>query len=191
MMKQAQYQPGEPGDAQVQSDDGHWTLVFVRELKHSPADVWSVLTVPAQLREWAPFDSSRDLGMSGEATLTMAGTTPEPFASMIGRAEPHSLLEYTWGDDLLRWNLEPSGTGTRLTLRHTMGDRAWLPKVAAGWHICLDVAECLLDGEPVGRIVADDARQHGWERLNDAYAKSFGIPSSGWPEEPASVPRQK
>ena len=33
--------------------------------------------------------------------------------------------------------------------------RSWLSKVAAGWHICLDVAERQLAGDPVGRIVAD------------------------------------
>lgn len=183
-MKRSQYQPGPPGEADVRPEGGRWTLVFVRELRHPPQQVWSALTDPAQLREWAPFDSDRDLGRTGEATLTMAGGTgSETLRALVRRAEAPTLLEYTWGEDLLRWELEPSASGTRLTLRHTVEDRNWAPKVAAGWHICLDVADHLMAGEPVGRIVADEARQHGWERLNDAYAVRFGIASTGWPEE--------
>ena len=37
--------------------------------------------------------------------------------------------------------------GTRLTLRHRAQGPEWLPKVAAGWHIRLDVADRLLDGD--------------------------------------------
>jgi hypothetical protein len=36
--------------------------------------------------------------------------------------------------------LEPTGEGTRLTLRHTVRDRGSVPMVAAGWHICLDLS---------------------------------------------------
>jgi uncharacterized protein YndB with AHSA1/START domain len=150
----------------------------VRELRHPPERVWRALTDPEELRQWAPFDADRDLGRTGAATLTMAGgEEPETFAASVRRAEPVTLLEYTWGEDLLRWELEPIGSGTRLTLRHTVDDETWMPMVAAGWHICLDVADTLMAGEPIGRIVADDARNYGWERLNDAYAARFGIPS--------------
>jgi hypothetical protein len=48
-----------------------------------------------------------------------------------------------------------------------------LPKVAAGWHLCLDVAERLLDGRPIGPIRGEDARNHGWEELHDAYAEKL------------------
>jgi uncharacterized protein YndB with AHSA1/START domain len=68
------------------------------------------------------------------------------------RAEPPALLEYTWGTDLLRWKLAAIDSGTRLTLRHRVEDREWAPKVAAGWHLCLAVAEHLLDGQPIGPI---------------------------------------
>jgi uncharacterized protein YndB with AHSA1/START domain len=142
--------------------------------------VWRALTDPAELRQWAPFDSDRDLGRTGEATLTLAGAeSPETSPASVRAAEPFTLLEYTWGDDVLRWELEPQGAGTRLTLRHTTDDGSWMPKVAAGWHICLDVADYLMAGEPIGRIVAEDAMNYGWERLNSAYGARFGIAGIG------------
>jgi hypothetical protein len=102
----------------------------------------------------------------------------------VSRAEPPTLLEYTWGTDLLRWELAAIGSGTRLTLRHTVADRTWVPKVAAGWHLCLVVAERLLDGEPIEPIRGEDARNYGWDELNDAYAEKLAIPGTAWPADP-------
>jgi len=179
-MSRDRYQPGPPGDADLRPDGDRWTLVFVRELRHPPELVWKALTEPSQLKEWAPFDADRDLGRTGDATLTMEGEGgPEPMTASVRQARPPALLEYTWGTDLLRWELEPIPTGTRLTLRHTLEDRSWASKVVAGWHICLDVAEGFLDGRPIGRIVGDEARRYGWERLHDLYAKRLGLESSG------------
>ncbi|GAB1821637.1 SRPBCC family protein [Herbidospora sp. RD11066] len=147
-------------------DDGRWTLVFTRELRHGPEKVWAALTEAGQLKEWAPFESSRDLGAPGEATLVMDGAGT---GETVTRAEPPHLLEYTWGGDLLRWELEPTEAGTRLRLSHTMPGPEWGARNAAGWHVCLDVADRLLAGTSKGRIVGDDAREHGWQELHDAY----------------------
>ena len=47
---------------------------------------------------------------------------------------------------------------------------------AAGWHICLDVLDHLLSGDPIGRIVGPGVMQFdGWQRLNAEYAKQFGV----------------
>jgi len=56
---------------------------------------------------------------------------------------------------------------------------------AAGWHICLDVLDRLLAGEPVGRIVAGEAMKFGWQRLNAEYAEQFGFEALAWPPKGA------
>ena len=169
------FEPGPLADVERRADGDRWTLVFVRVLRHAPERVWAALTEPAQLEAWAPFTVDRDLGSTGDATLTMIdGAVAEELPASVRRAEPPMLLEYTWGSDLLRWTLEPADAGTRLTLEHTLGDRDWVPKVAAGWHLCLDVAERLLDGDPVGPIRGEDAKNFGWDRLRDAYAERLG-----------------
>jgi uncharacterized protein YndB with AHSA1/START domain len=69
-----QYIPGPAAGAQIRKAGEHWTLVLVRELRHSPEDVWQALTDPAQLREWAPFDADRNLGSTGASVkLTTVG----------------------------------------------------------------------------------------------------------------------
>ena len=174
-MNRDQYQPGDPADVRADRNGERWTLVFTRELRHDPEAVWVALTDPRDLREWAPFDADRNLGVPGDAVLTMAGGVgDEQTSAHVRIADRPRLLEYTWDADLLRWELEPTAKGTRLTLRHTT-NREWTARVAAGWHICIDVMERYLDGDPIGRIVADEAKQHGWGRLNDAYAAQLGI----------------
>ncbi|HLT10767.1 MAG TPA: SRPBCC family protein [Micromonosporaceae bacterium] len=168
--------PGPLAQVSLEATGDRWTLVFVRELPHPPAKVWQALTDPAQVGEWAPYTVDRNLGSIGEATLTMVdGDTAEPMSATVLRAGEPRLLEHTWGDDLLRWVLTPTETGTRLTLRHTLAERDWTPRVAAGWHICLVVAQRLLDGDPVGPIRGEAAREHGWDELPQSYAGRLGI----------------
>jgi uncharacterized protein YndB with AHSA1/START domain len=166
------YQPGPPADVQAIPDGDRWKLIFVRELKHPPGTVWTALTRADHVSAWAPFTADRDLDRPGDATLTMIdGDVAEPLAATVTRVEPPRLLEYTWGEDHLRWELEAVDDGTRLILRHTLTDREWLPKVAAGWHLCLEVADRLLDREPAAPIRGRDALNYGWQELADTYAK--------------------
>ncbi|MGH8109096.1 MAG: SRPBCC family protein [Arenimonas sp.] len=183
-MNQTDYKPGPLANVEYRVNDGRWTLVFTREFTHSPEKVWEALTNPAHQREWAPFESDRNLSSTGTASFKMIDSDKQMvFDANVTRADAPGLLEYTWGTDLLRWELRATGAGTQLVLRHTTAGKDWLPKVAAGWHICLDVAGYFMDGSPIGRIVGEAAKEHGWIELNDAYAEKLGITSTGWPED--------
>lgn len=173
-MNRDSYRPSPLGQAAAESDGERWTLVFHRLFRHPPEKVWSALTDPQQLDQWAPWAADRDLSEPGEAALTMIdGDTRTPVDALVLVSEPPSLLEYTVGTDRLRWELEAIDTGTHLILRHTVADADWLSKVAAGWHICLDVAEHLLDGNPVGVIRGSEAMAFGWTELEQAYAQGL------------------
>ena len=78
MNKRDDYAPGPAAGARVEKDGETWTLVLVRELRHSPTMVWEALTDPAQLSEWAPFDADRNLGAPGAVKLSTVGApTPQ------------------------------------------------------------------------------------------------------------------
>ena len=164
------YTPGPASGAQVRKNGEKWTLILVRELRHEPEKVWQALTDPAQLREWAPFVADGSLGTVGaKVNLTWVGTG-RPQVTTVTRAAAPEVLEY--GD--IRWELEASGGGTRLTLWHSI-DRRFISWGAAGWHISFDVLERLLAGEPIGRIAgAEVMKLNGWQRLTAEYAKQFG-----------------
>src|ERR1051326_4715585 len=116
MIDGAQYTPGPASGAQVQKHGEKWTLILVRELRHSPEKVWQALTDPVHLREWAPFDADGSLGTVGSTVkLTWVGN-PTPVETTVTRADAPNLLQY----GALRWELEPRGNGTRLTLWHSI-----------------------------------------------------------------------
>jgi len=184
MSNREKYTPGAATGAEIRKEGDQWTLILVRDLRHPPAKVWEALTEPEQLREWAPFDADRSMATIGPVKLTTVGMS-QVSETAVRRAEAPRLLEYTWGDNDIRWELEPLGTGTRLTLWHNI-DRKYISMGAAGWHIGLDVLDRFLSGEPIGRIVAGEALKfEGWQRLNAEYARQFGIEPPGLPPKGA------
>ena len=44
MTVREQYTPGPASGAQIRKDGEKWTLILVRELRHSPEKVWQALT---------------------------------------------------------------------------------------------------------------------------------------------------
>jgi uncharacterized protein YndB with AHSA1/START domain len=187
MRSREQYAPGAAFGADVRKDGEKWTLVLVRELRHPPAMVWTALTDPEHLREWAPFDADRNLGTVGTATLSTVGTpTPHVSETRVTRADAPTVLEFNWGGQDIRWELEVLGAGgTRLTLWHNI-NRGFISMGAAGWHICFDVLDGFLADQPIGRIAGPDAMKFGWQRLNAEYAEQFGVEP---PRLPINAPK--
>ena len=180
MTDREQYTPGPASGAQVRKEGDKWTLILVRELRHSPEKVWQALTDPAHLREWAPFVTDGNLGTVGTTVKLAWVGAPTPIETKVTRADAPTVLEY----NDIRWELEPLGNGTRLTLWHKI-DRRFIAWGAAGWHISFDVLDRFLAGEPIGRIVGADAMKFGWQRLVVEYARQFGVEAPGWPPKSA------
>jgi uncharacterized protein YndB with AHSA1/START domain len=187
MTDRQNYTPGPANIARIQKDrlqngEEKWTLVLVRDLRHSPEKVWEAITDPAQLREWAPFDADGNLSTAGANVklTTMGAPEPRITETTVTRADAPELLEYKWGDFNMRWELQASEVGTRLTLWTNIGHR-FIAMGAAGWQICFDVLDHLLGGDPIGRIVGPEAMRFDWQRLNAEYARQFGIESPKWP----------
>ncbi|PYT20330.1 MAG: polyketide cyclase [Acidobacteria bacterium] len=182
MTDREEYSPGLATGAQVRKEGEKWTLILVRELRHSPERVWQALTDPAHVREWAPFEVDGNLGTVGTVKLTWVGT-PTPIETKVTRADAPRMLEY--GDN--RWELEAIGGGTRLTLWSKI-DRRFVAWGAAGWHIAFDVLDRLLSGAPIGRIAGAEAMKFdGWQRLVAEYAKQFGAEA---PDSPSKAAHQ-
>jgi uncharacterized protein YndB with AHSA1/START domain len=187
MLGRAQYTPGPASGAQIRKDRGQngeekWTLILVRELRHSPEKVWEAITDPVHLREWAPFDADGNLNTAGAKVklTTVAAPAPRITETTVTRADAPNVLEYKWGDFDMRWELEDSAGGTRLTLWTNIGHR-FIAMGAAGWHICFDVLDHLLREAPIGRIVGPEAMKFDWQRLNSEYARQLGVETPNWP----------
>src|SRR5580692_2919254 len=177
------YAPGPARGAEIRKDGEKWTLILVRELRHSPEKVWQAITDPVHLREWAPFDADGSLAAAGTTVklTTVGAPAPRVTETTVTRADAPRSLEYNWGDFDMRWELEALGGGTRLTLWTNIG-RRFIAMGAAGWQICFDVLYRLLSGTPIGRMVGSEARKFGgWERLSAEYARQFAMKAPDTP----------
>ncbi|MCU1550781.1 MAG: hypothetical protein JWR36_1341 [Glaciihabitans sp.] len=164
-------------------NEGRTTVVFHRTFASSRDHVWELITDPDLLRLWAPHTADRDLGSVGKVTFTMLGDVVDsptavpdievPGAVLI--AIPYEQLEHSWAGDVLAWQLDDEEDGTGLTLRHTLSDAAMTSAVAAGWHLCLDVAGSALAGHPTAPVRGMEAMNHGWTDLNERYAIELGV----------------
>jgi uncharacterized protein YndB with AHSA1/START domain len=173
-------------------DDGKYVLRFERRLDHPPEKVWRALTEPDRLREWFPTDieGERKLGARirfvfradaprAEDMPELLEHDPKDLDGEFTEFDPPRLLAYTWGDEDLRWELEPAAEGCRLIFTHTFDERSGIPhpagplkraaRDASGWEVCLASLEALLDGAepPAGDEWAGFYERYT-ERFNDA-----------------------
>src|SRR5271170_5791518 len=107
MTNREQYAPGPASGAQVLKGGEKWTLILVRDLRHSPEKVWQALTDPAQLHEWAPFDADGNLGAVGTTVklTTVGAPAPRVTETTVTRAHAPEVLEYQWDGFEMRWRL--------------------------------------------------------------------------------------
>ena len=155
------------------------TLSFERRLSHPVHVVWRAITESQELGHWFPcrveFDELRD---GTDMTFTFEDMPLDLPSTMTGRVtqyDPPRLFEFYWGEDHLRFELEPvAGEDAcllRLTVQLEAPDKA--SRDGAGWHVCLDRLERLLRGED-GPAVS--GANEDWRRLYEAYQRR-GVPA--------------
>lgn len=124
---------------------------FSLTLDNHLEEVWEALTQPQRLAQWlAP--GSIDLRVGGIARLDFVDSGGV-IDSQVTAIEPQRLLEYSWsspGEPLrpLRWELEPMGAATLLTLKLTVPVGEDAARAAAGWAAHLDMLQTALVGVP-------------------------------------------
>jgi uncharacterized protein YndB with AHSA1/START domain len=155
-------------DTSLLTDGARPAVRLERHLLDPPAVVWRALTEREQLRSWFPSDVIIGGGRwEVGATITFE-FRPAKDLTLTGEVlevdEP-DLLVFTWGEDTLRFELSPEGSGTRLVLIDELpADSA--ARKAAGWENCLDRLAGL---EP-----APDEWQTRYERHTAAFEPVLG-----------------
>jgi uncharacterized protein YndB with AHSA1/START domain len=178
---------------QTRSDDGaleqvgnRWRVVFTRMLAHPPEKVWRVLTEPEHLRAWFPTEIIGERTVGADLRFEFRERQYPGFDGRMLACDPPRLLEFVWGEDILRFELTRNGSATVLTLAVTLGELGKAARDGAGWHECLDQLSYALDGaeppwEANGR----------WRIVHPGYVERFGPDAStvGPPEgHPAAGP---
>jgi uncharacterized protein YndB with AHSA1/START domain len=151
--------------------DGRWRLQFSRAFGHSLEKVWRALTEPEHLAAW--FPTTVDGERTGGAALrfTFPGDEAPPFEGRTLTYDPPSVLEFSWGADVLRFELRPDGAGCLLTLTVTFDEQGRGARDGAGWHMSLDRLAAHLAG-------AEQDSEPDWAAVHALYVERLGPAAS-------------
>ncbi|MGA2527863.1 MAG: SRPBCC family protein [Acidimicrobiales bacterium] len=157
-------------DGTLLREGDNYLLRFERHLAHPVERVWKAVTAPAELAGWFPSRVELELALGAKATFIDAGLDidPELLASQgtVTELDPPRVFAFTWGKDLLRFELHEEAGGCMLVFTHSFENRASAPRSAAGWSICLSRLVALLD----------DAKAEGekWQEYFARYNDELG-----------------
>lgn len=148
-------------------DDHGTALHFERDLAQAPERVWRALTESDQLRCWMPCDLVGPREEGAELMVPFWDDLAAKYAIddpvLTGRIltwDPFRRFAWTWDDEELTFDLEPTATGTRLTLVVRLGSKGpGAASTAAGYHACLDQLVALMETGAPHAFQDDDARQ--------------------------------
>lgn len=146
--------------------EGGYTATFKRYFLHPVDQVWAMLTENEKLKQWFSELSVNGLREGGIIKFDMQDGTFEEME--ILELELKSILEFTWDKDVVRFELYPENEGCRLVFIEKINSITdHTPKDLAGWHVCLDVIQALLDGETI------ESRKAEWEKWHPKYVQAI------------------
>lgn len=124
---------------------GRSLLRFERVLGHSPARVWAAVSDPAQIRQWLdPAEIELELRVGGAVRIAYRGFDAPPMTGVVRALEPERVLEYEWGEDVVRFELYPYRNRCHLVFTNDFA-REIEVGCATGWNVHFGQLDSLLD----------------------------------------------
>lgn len=165
--------PDRGGFGELERADDRATVRFVRRLPHARRDVWRAITEPEHLRAWFPSTIGGERRVGARLHFEFPNGEAEPFEGEMLAYEPPALLSFLWGDETLRFELEPDGDATILTFTATFVELGKAARDGAGWHASLDRLGCEVAGTAPPWSAADR-----WKQVRMPYIERFGPEAS-------------
>ena len=152
--------------AHIEKVENGYRARFERHLHHSIEEVWSWLTENDKLAKWFLELSVEDLREGGIIKFDLQNGSFEEMK--ILELNMYSVLEYTWGEDTVRFELNSKSDGCQLVLIEKIKKVTdHTPRDLAGWHVCLEVIQALMDGKTF------DSRPEEWTKWYEKYVQAF------------------
>lgn len=171
-----------------------YTLALERRLSHSPAKVWRVVTEKELLHQWFPAHVIGDWKVGAPLRFEFQrgegdDLSDEELSGEVLAVEPERLLEFRWGTHVLRCELVPDGDGCRLLFSENFEDPSWGARNAAGWELCFQNFQELIEGVALVKFVLDTWRAR-FQHYVTVFQPQFG-PQAGPPDTHPDVIAEK
>lgn len=136
--------------AKIKHFENGYLAHYERRLNHNVEAVWAMLTENEQLARWFQELRVGELRQGGFMKFNMPDVIEQDLE--IFECIPLSVLAFDWFGDVIRFELHPDGDKCVLILKEKLNSiTEQTKKDLAGWHVCLDVIQALLDGEIIKR----------------------------------------
>ena len=165
--------------------ENQYTLRLERRLPHPPQKVWRILTERDLLGQWFPCDVEGEWKVGESLRFNFLhgegeGLPEEDLLGEVLAVDPDRLLEFRWGSHFLRCELEAVEEGCRFIFSERFDDPSSCARNAAGWEMCLENLDLLLDGAAAAKF-AVEVWQEKFARYRAQFEPDAG-PQQGMPD---------
>jgi uncharacterized protein YndB with AHSA1/START domain len=156
--------------------DGEPTITFRRTFPHPVDEVWAAITDPDRLGKWFPTSVEFAVLRPGSPIeFRFAQDAYPPLEGEFREVQAPQELSFTWGEDVLSFQLAEAHDGDACTLTFTVildaADKA--ARDAAGWDACLDGLAGTLAASPPPEAAGGQVWRDYYERYQAA-----GLPAT-------------
>jgi uncharacterized protein YndB with AHSA1/START domain len=165
-----------PTSGHYEERNGTPVIRFERTFPHPVHAVWVAISDPAQLQAW--FPTTVEFGALAPGEPIVFRFPDDAYPALHGElrtVEPPRRLMFTWGDDVLSFELQErdGGGACRLAFTVELDNAGKAARDGAGWESCLDMLAGTLRGTPPERPAGEGA----WRAYYDAY-RERGLPAT-------------
>lgn len=165
-----------PTTGTYENANGRPVVRFERTFPHPVRAVWEAITEPGQLEQWFPTTVEFDeLSPGAPITFRFPQDAYPPMSGSMLEVQHERRLSFTWGDDVLTFELSPDegGAACRLSFTVALDSADKAARDGAGWEQCLDALALVVDGEHPQRPMPADE----WRNYYEEY-KRAGLPAT-------------
>jgi uncharacterized protein YndB with AHSA1/START domain len=139
--------------------------IFHQKLNHSPKKVWAYLTENNKIKQWFPELEVKALNKGGAILFDFHDGNYEEMEILDVKTE--EILEFVWPPkNTVRFELADEQGICGLIFKQFLHEiTEHTAKDLAGWHVCLNVIETLLNEQEIRD------RKENWEKVYPKYVE--------------------
>ena len=171
-----------PGMGALERTSDGVSIRYERLLPHPVAKVWRALTEDEHLAAWFPTTMEGERRAGAPLRFSHRDVDLPVMDGEMLVFEPEKRMEFTWDDELIRFEVHPENGGEQclLVLTASFAEVGKAARDGAGWHACLDQLSEALSG-----VTSEHTPGSRWSLIHPHYVRVFGPEAStlGPPEE--------